>query len=148
VDTYDTRPELPLFERGNTLKPEFRPIYGTLDLGTGDFLPSQESAIAEAKRRRDEGIGHVDLAEGVIWKSKADAAIRFLADTGQTFTADDVRRIAGDPRHPNAMGGRLLAASKSRLIEAVGVNQSTRPEGHARRMTVWRAIWVGRASVA
>ena len=95
--------------------------------------------LAEGRRRRDEGIGEVDLAEGTIWKSKADAAIQFLTETGCDFTADDVRSMAGDPRHPNAMGARLLKASKGGLIKCVGIGQSTRAEAQARAVRIWRA---------
>ncbi len=116
-------------ERGNTLRPEYAPRFETIDLA--DQL--------EGQRRRDEGIGTVDLAEGVIWKSKADAAIQLLADSGESFTADDVRRIAGDPRHPNAMGARLLKASRRGLIVCVGRRQSTRAECHAHANPLWRA---------
>jgi hypothetical protein len=114
------------------------PLFAPVDMKRID-LSVVDHPANEGLRRRDEGIGTVDLAEGAIWKSKADAAIRFLIDSGEEFGADDVRRIAGDPRHPNAMGGRLLAASRKGLIVCVGRRQSTRAECHAHANPLWRA---------
>jgi len=38
------------------------------------------------------------------WKDAAAEATRELAGSGETFNAEDVRHLAGDPSSPNAMG--------------------------------------------
>lgn len=41
--------------------------------------------------------------------------------------------------HPNALGAAIHAAAREGLIEATGgVVRATRPEAHARKLTLWR----------
>jgi hypothetical protein len=74
------------------------------------------------------------------WPDQADRAIAHLARMGRTFTAEDVRELAGDPDRPNAMGVRLLAAAKAGRIRQIGVERSSRPERHAGLVIVWQGV--------
>lgn len=91
---------------------------------------------------RDQGIARVDAAEDPAWRAAADVAIAELAASGEEFTAEDVRRIAGDPTHPNAMGARFRAAAQAGIIRRVGYRASSRVQLHAHPI----AVWVGRSA--
>lgn len=76
--------------------------------------------------------------ESGAWLDQAEWAISVLARKPFPFTAEDVRKIAGDPERVNSMGAVLSAAKKKGLIEVDGYALATRPEGHARLMRRWR----------
>ena len=88
-------------------------------------------ALAEA------GIAKADAAEANEWKAKADFAIEQLAASGQEFTAENVRLVAGDPSRPNAFGARFLAAKRAGLIRHVGYKNATRPSRHTHPIKIW-----------
>lgn len=98
--------------------------------------------LLSAVALRDAGTALVDANEPTEWKAEADKAIALLARrtfaSGGTFTAEDVREIAGDPERPNAMGARWLAAVRAGLVEQVGMTRSTRPESHRCRLFQYR----------
>jgi hypothetical protein len=94
-----------------------------------------------AKILREHGMGRADSAEPLEWKQRADAAIKSLAASGARFTAEDVRRIAGDPSHPNALGARIFEAARKGQIRRVG---TTRAQRVGRRMGTL-AEWMGTA---
>jgi hypothetical protein len=86
-----------------------------------------------------EGMTLADGAASEEWKDRWDRAIAALARTGEEFTADDVRRIAGPPLdHPNAAGARFHAAARRGLIERTGYRKSARQILHAHPIAVWR----------
>ena len=91
----------------------------------------------EGERLKEEGMAQVALAESPLWIHAADKAVRFLAAIGRPFTADDVRDLAGDPRHPNAFGARLNAHARTGLIRRVGYRPSDRAERHRAIIAVW-----------
>ena len=91
------------------------------------------------KALRDEGAATVEDNTPDDWRAACDNAIASLAATGQEFTAEDVRAICGDPpNHPNAMGARFLAASRSGLLERVAYRRPARATSHASVIAVWR----------
>lgn len=94
--------------------------------------------IIQARELRDTGTAMADAAERPDWKHRADEAISTLAATGREFTAEDVRQLAGDPLHPNAMGARFLTAARSGVIECVGFTTGTRVPSHARILRRYR----------
>jgi hypothetical protein len=89
---------------------------------------------------RDAGMALADSAEPSQWKLAADLAIEMLARGGDPFTAEDVRRLAGDPTHPNAMGPRLQAAVRGQVIQEVGYTTGERPLSRARVLRVYRGL--------
>lgn len=95
--------------------------------------------LALGVEARDKGVARVTSNTPDWWKDAADGAITYFAQTHLPFTADDVRSLVGDPpNHPSALSARFAAAAKSGLIVEVGSAKSTRAEGHARRLLVWR----------
>lgn len=91
------------------------------------------------KDLRDEGVASVNGHTPETWKDSAQLLIARLASTGETFTAEDVRREVGDPpAHWNAMGAQFIGAAKAGIIEKVGYTQPTRSSRHASVMAVWR----------
>lgn len=98
--------------------------------------------LARGRELADEGASRALNADDdplAAWRVRAQARLKALADSGATFTADDVTDQAGEPPSPNAMGG-LFRANRSSLV-AVGYTQTTRQAGHARVIRVWRAAW-------
>lgn len=95
-------------------------------------------ALSEGQLRGLAGMARATAAEPLPWIQRADEAIARLAREGVEFTSEDVRRIAGDPEHPNAMGGRFNAAARRRLILCVGRRPAERPSLHGHELRVWR----------
>lgn len=89
---------------------------------------------------RNAGMALADEAEPNAWKLAADLAIEMLARAGDPFTAEDVRRLAGDPKHPSAMGPRLQAAVRGQVIREVGYACGERPLSRARVLRVYRGV--------
>jgi hypothetical protein len=84
------------------------------------------------------GMVLADAAASAEWKERWDKAIALLAISGQEFTADDVRDIAGPPGdHVNAAGPRFRSAALAGLIRSVGFRKSTRPALRAHHIMVW-----------
>jgi hypothetical protein len=76
---------------------------------------------------------------GPAWAELARHAVADLCSTGATFTAEDVRRLAGDPEAPNAIGSVFHQISDEGWIKLVGYRKSTRPDAHGRVIAVWMA---------
>ena len=92
----------------------------------GLFYQQRGMAIAETAEAFHSG-----------WIELADQVIARLASYGEPFSAEDVRRWAGDPVHPNAVGARFNAAARRGLIVKWGSVKATRPERHANEMRLW-----------
>lgn len=111
------------------------------DGGGSDAADNRDvSGLEQARRRRDDGMRAASQNTVVGWKGLAERAIRELADSGRTFTAEDVRERAGRPlgSHDNALGAAVGAAARAGLIECVGYRQAERPEAHGRILRAWR----------
>lgn len=98
---------------------------------------------------RDQGIEAVIAADVAVHRSAGTFirhAIEDLAHSGHEFTADDVRGVLADnPKvvtalreHPNLMPSFFAHASRSGLIEAVGLYRPSRSSRRASRNLVWR----------
>lgn len=98
---------------------------------------TQATLDLEGNRLRDQGIAQVDSHTPEAWKTSMDTAISTYAKTGQSFTAEDVREIAGEPPTPNAMGARFLAAIQRGIIRKVGYRSARRSSAHARAIAVY-----------
>lgn len=94
----------------------------------------------EGNRMRDQGIAQVDSHTPEAWKTSMDTAISTYAKTGRTFTAEDVREIAGEPPTPNAMGARFLQAMKRGIISKVGYRSAHRSSAHGRAIAVYTGV--------
>jgi hypothetical protein len=86
---------------------------------------------------RDRGVEMVSRNTDPKWVEDCDITIRCMALSGEEFSAEDVRSMAGDPPTPNAMGARFLQASRQGIIRRVGYRQATRPDAHARVLAVY-----------
>lgn len=81
------------------------------------------------------------LGRAAEWAERAEACIILLPLPGERFTADDLRRWAGDPpAHGDALGAVLRNARKAGLIRAVGYEQSSRPERHGAVNRIWERL--------
>jgi hypothetical protein len=96
------------------------------------------AGLADGRRARDAGMAAAESRRAAEQdKAVIDAAIEYLAGTGEEFSANDVRpllpSVAG-----SLIGTRFLAASRSGLIERAGTTQADHEEGHARLLSTWR----------
>lgn len=96
--------------------------------------------VAEGERLKSEGMARAAAAEQLGWNQKCDLAIRLMATGHKPFTAEHVRRIAGDPEHPNAFGARFNAAARAGIIRKVGYELSTRPTLHRHPIAQWVGV--------
>jgi hypothetical protein len=71
------------------------------------------------------------------WRDRAKDAIQTLIERDATFTAEDIRELAGDPPEPNDLGPILMTAHKRKIIERVGYQPATR----ASRAGSINAVW-------
>lgn len=91
-----------------------------------------------ASSLRDEGMARAALAVSGEWRDRAWQAIVDLADSGEEFTAQDVRDTAGEaPGHANAMGFLFTRARKLGLIRCIGRRTVDRPSLHGHELRVW-----------
>ena len=79
------------------------------------------------------------------WQTAAAKAIAVLADTGDTFTADDLLDVVGPPDYahtPNAansaIGAAFANASRHDVIRPVGVARSRTPSRKGGLIRVWQ----------
>ena len=94
--------------------------------------------LMAARERRDSGIALVAESQSDEWTQAAMHCIGELAATGETFDADDVRRIVGTPLHPNALGMLFKRAVESDALERVGMVQSQRVLARGRWIPQYR----------
>ena len=87
---------------------------------------------------RDSGMAIADRNTPEAWKEQVDYIIRALSLSGQVFTAEDVRKWAGEPPRPNAFGSRFMKAIKRGWIQRIGYTNATRPDAHARALAQYR----------
>jgi hypothetical protein len=74
----------------------------------------------------------------ILWQFHAEQAILSLCLADGNFGPDDVRRIAGNPPHPNVMGAIFRSMARRGLIVPAGVGVARRPERHASICRLWR----------
>ena len=90
------------------------------------------------RRRRDSGAKRV-TSKDPVFQEHAFGIIVMLAESGATFTADDVAsRLKIKPRHPNCVGGVFLKAKKAGILVEVALTQAKRANQHATRLMVYR----------
>ena len=90
-----------------------------------------------------EAAFYASIAVHQGWHAAAERAMGYLRQTGDEFTADDLRRLldqAGEPPTPNAYGGLVMSWSRRGLIRKTG---DYRPSTQARRNGGANAVWVG-----
>jgi len=80
------------------------------------------------------------------WLDDAWLALVDLVRSGRDFTSEDVVERVGLPRgtpgtnRNNAVGALFSAAAREGLIVRAGFRKATRPDLHARLLTVWRGV--------
>ena len=97
--------------------------------------------LSEGLRRKDVAI--IRLAarhSGLIRQARRALLIELLAHNRATI--DDVRRVVPCPDgvSPKAFGAMPKELARDRIIEHDGFAKSTRPQSHARPVSVWRLI--------
>jgi len=89
-------------------------------------------------QRRDRGQRQVASAPySEPWLSLAADAIDVLCARGTAWTAEDVRRLAGEPPRANLCGVAIRRAKLSGLITTAGVDYAERAEARGRLIQTW-----------
>lgn len=108
-------------------------------------LPGDEQQLgiwgqSNADAVKDRGAQTALEGAGAEWRVAARKAIEELARAPFPFTAEDVRRLAGDPPSDNAMGGALLRARKDGRIRMVGFAAARRLRRHGGTVRTWVGV--------
>lgn len=97
--------------------------------------------------RKARGVEDVLAAADAVHRAQAAEALReafgALLDRGEPFTADDVRRLAGDPEahHPNYISALFAQAAQRGRIRQVGAPfRSARKSRNAGLTRRWTAV--------
>lgn len=98
----------------------------------------QEDALFDAHLRPTVEMDRA-LAGDEFWANTARSAIVALAETHESFTADELH-AAGvpEPTNRNLIGAAFAAAAKAGLIEHQGYRRSRRPSRNGSVVSVWR----------
>jgi len=72
------------------------------------------------------------------WADTAMTVLEHLAAAGVEFDAEDVRRRAGEPPSPGAIGAVFRLAARRGLIQRVDVRRSGRVRRRGGLIFVWR----------
>lgn len=99
--------------------------------------------IAEACALRDAGMAQAEDAASDWDINLIDQAIGWFAQTGQPFSANDIRPLLPcDINCRGLMGGRFSAAYTREEIRPIGERSSLKPNTHNKRINVWIGAWV------
>jgi hypothetical protein len=111
---------------------------GETQLTLDEPQAARESNAAAGRAERDRILPLV--AEGSpTWMEAALSWIEARAvDT--EFTADDLTLTIGHPAKRQAVGAAFSMASRRKLVERAGLQQSAIPTSHASVIQVWRRI--------
>lgn len=93
--------------------------------------------LALGQELRDEAHAVVEEASDQWQRATVDQAIRALAQTRETFSANDLRPLLPPGIRPALIGARFMAASRARLLRKVGWTPSTDPGTHAHPIALW-----------
>lgn len=108
---------------------------------TQDQLPLEAAGhVGNGEVAKLRGMTAASEHAGPEWNDRCDFVIWLKAATGEKFTSEDVRELAGDPPSPGAMGARFAAAASARIIKQVGWRTATRPQLHGHVLRQWRGI--------
>jgi len=74
----------------------------------------------------------------VLWGEHAAYAILQLALADSSFSAEDLRKAAGEPPTVNAIGAAFRTAYRKGWIRPDGYTLASRPSRHASILRLWR----------
>jgi hypothetical protein len=95
----------------------------------------------EAREAKADGMARANDNADVRWLVDADHAILRLAQSRDSFTADDVWALLSAKTHEHrAMGPRMQHAARQGWIEKAGFVLSNRPSRHQAPIQVWRSL--------
>jgi len=99
------------------------------------------SNLADGKCRKSEALDALAKRRAVYVRQGRRALLLTLL-AGRTATADDVRAAVKLPAevNPKCLGAVPGTLARAGIIEPAGFQDTTRPEGHARPVTVWRLV--------
>lgn len=99
--------------------------------------------LPEGERRRD--LGHARVrAKDDPFSNAVDLAIMVVIARGGEFTSDDVwaaLEYDGPRPTPQVIGAAVRGwACRGRCVDTGAMRKTARPTGHARKITIWRAV--------
>ena len=94
---------------------------------------STHDAIEAAIAARNEGWAQAEAADRSGWdKNLIDQAIDALAETGEPFSANELRELLPDNVRASLMGGRFVNARSRGVIRWDGWTTSTKRNTHGK----------------
>jgi hypothetical protein len=125
-------------QRNNT--PETFPTSGTDGMTTPDAeqLQLDDYEADRAAVARTEGQRAALAVGDPDWAQRALAVIDRFARAGDEFTAEDIRRAAGQPPSPAAMGAVFGQAARAGRIRCTGWRASSRATRRGSSLKTWR----------
>ncbi|MEU0493529.1 hypothetical protein ABZ249_30245 [Nocardiopsis sp. NPDC006139] len=99
-----------------------------------------EDALAEGRRRAEQGIARATEASAPDAVAEVDRLIAAHAATGEPFSANTIRPSLPEGIRPAAIGGRFRYAASRGLIRPVGYVASTDPGTHGHPVRVWQGV--------
>ena len=99
------------------------------------------TAIAEAEAEKDRAFANLDAADVADENAVILAAITRLADTGQAFSANDLRALLPDDVNRNRIGRQFARAQELGLIQFAGLVKSSDKGTHGKKINTYvRAV--------
>lgn len=79
----------------------------------------------------------LERLEGTVWHAAALRSIDVLNANFTTWSAEDLRSLAGDPPIPNALGALLKSLAQRGVIRPAGFVEAQRSEARGRAIRLW-----------
>lgn len=106
-----------------------------------DPAPAVELTLDDALAEAHQAAEAAELSMHTGWRLWAEVELDKLIQSGEVFSADDLRSVVGAPpdgEHVNGVGGLFLRASRAGRIVFAGYSTSRRPEARGRPIRRWR----------
>lgn len=101
--------------------------------------------LALGLERAEKGTQRV-IANNEEYSAKAQSWVRSLPK-GYQIDALVLRKVVGDPPHPNLIGAIFRELAKNKIITKLGYRKSPRPERHAAEIRFYERTGVAPESV-
>jgi hypothetical protein len=117
-----------------------RPLDVAAVLCDSDLCTDCERArfARDAQARKRDALRRVNGGAAPAHRERIDAAIRHAVQTGNEFSANDIRATLQDVPGP-LIGARFNAAARAGVIRHVGYIPSSKPNTNGHDIKLWRA---------
>lgn len=101
----------------------------------------QAAIQADCEHRTKQALAQVDTNADVVWKSRAEFVVLYVAGSQEFFSSNDIWPYLDEPREPRALGTIMKAIQALGCITSTETfTKSNRPTQHNRPIRVWRSL--------